>query len=149
MQQHGEKILAVKYDRASLMAVILKSALFLVIGLIVVRFGHPLLGWSLVAYCCYVALPAGARLFDRRVVVVVDRGGVFDRRVVDRKIPWDQIKRVRSYVIGDAAPYRGIELSVHLGSFCLSVDNLDVEHDAILGAIDHYMRAKTLKSPEP
>jgi hypothetical protein len=41
------------------------------------------------------SIVAFMRLFERRVVLSIDQSGLFDRRVADRPIPWNEIESFR------------------------------------------------------
>ncbi len=49
-----------------------------------------------VVFFAAVGAVAARSLFDRRAVVTIDETGVFDRRSMDRKVPWSEIEGVEA-----------------------------------------------------
>lgn len=52
-----------------------------------------------------VAVYALVALFDRRPVLSIDEGGVFDRRSMDRKIPWSEVEGISRVLVRGKAFY--------------------------------------------
>jgi hypothetical protein len=101
----GGTILAAGYSRGKLMLLTFGSAVFVLVGLMLLGTGDPLimffgfLGVAFFGYCLTILIK---RFGEHGVVLRVDEKGIFDTRATDMTIPWTAIAGVGQQTIANS-----------------------------------------------
>jgi hypothetical protein len=97
--------LVAHYSKAKLLLAIAGALAFAAISLLVLTRRHASFldiagGAAGLIFFGLCAIIVAVRLFDRRVVLLIDQHGIFDRRAKDRQLPWTSIAHISATKIG-------------------------------------------------
>jgi hypothetical protein len=163
--EHGSctvsETLTAKYDPKWLSVYSLVGLALAVVGIVGPSLHERIWSWVFLIGGAYVALDNALRVCDRRIVLVIDDDGLFDRRIVDRKIPWKEIQSTatsryrgssrRVLVLKVVHPERFISnpykhflryLQPPYSRLLVSEATLDARFDAINKAVDHRLNKR-------
>ncbi len=90
--------LSAHYDRKKLTTLLAASIAFMVLSLLLTQVKDPyIFATAQVTFLFFVGMTVFvlARFMEKREILHIDENGVFDRRIVDKTIPWSEIDRLR------------------------------------------------------
>ncbi len=151
------------YSKPKLLLAIVGALAFVAICTLIFTRRHPSFvdiagGTAGLVFFGLCAVMVAVRHFDRRVVLVIDQHGLFDRRAKDRQLPWSAIAHIaptrvgwqRFYLVLSAVPLRQFTASRHKralqalnrpwtrNGFFVGANGLDVSFEEIGEAIRRF-----------
>ncbi|WP_319773075.1 STM3941 family protein [Breoghania sp.] len=91
--------LSAHYDRKKLTILLAASFGFMALSLLLSQTDDPyIFATAQVTFLFFLGLTIFvlARFVERREILRIDENGVFDRRIIDKTIPWSEVERLRA-----------------------------------------------------